>query len=171
MRIFKNLGWRKTLKFIGLLFLLIGLGLSLCINVHLRQYREGPYPSTFLPQCSLRNDLKFIELMNGLPDSYNDMLGLAGKCGNQLKSLIFYNLSFVDLVNMEIDKALARLELALECDYNNEDARYNFELLMRQRSQDPSGEEGEGEGDKLFREEEQEQQSRYGSGGGASTGW
>lgn len=162
--------WRKTLKYIGFLFLLIGLGLSICINIHIRQYEKKPYPSTFLPQCFLRNGLKFIELSDKLPDSYDEMLGLINKCDDELKSVIYYNLSFVDLVNMEIDKALASLQLALECDPNNENARWNWELLTRQRSQDPSGEQGEGEGDKLFREEEQEQQGQYGTGG-VGIGW
>lgn len=172
MRISKNLNWRKTLKYIGFLCLLIGLGLSLCINIHLRQYREGPYPKTFLPQwIPLYDDLKFVELTNKLPDSYDEMLGLINKCDDQLESIIYYNLSFADLVNMEIDKCLANLQLALERNPDNEEARWNLELLMRQRSQDSSDDAGEGEGEaKLFREEEKNQQGKY-SVGGASVGW
>jgi len=163
----------RALKYIGFIFLLIGLGLSLCVNAHLRQYQKPPYSPTFLPQWigSLYDDLKFMELTNKLPESYDEMLGLTGRCSNQLKSAIFYNLSFTDLANMEIGRGMTNLQAAIECNSDNTDARYNWELLAQQREE--SGSNGipqEGEGDKLFREKEQERQGKYGTGG-ATTGW
>jgi len=165
----------------------------LCVNVHLRQYGgnrisrashdtvQTPsasvtlrgYPPTFLPQWlgSLHNDLKFIELTNKLPESYNLMLGLTGRCDDQLKSAIFYNLSFADLANMEIDKCTSNLQTALEYNSDNTEARYNWELLAQQREE--SGSNGiprEGEGDKLFREKEQDRSGKYGTGE-SEVGW
>jgi len=191
----KNLNWRKALKYTGLLFLLIGLGLSLCINIHLRQYGEDKvvfqgtpeavqtssmvsrvskrYSPTFLPQwCgSLYNDLKFIELMDGLPDSYNAMLQLVQQCNNQLRSIIFYNLSFVDLFNGEGSKCLSSLQTAIEYDPSSRDARYNWELLAQQGEESASdGIPREGEGDKLFREKEQDRSGKYGTGE-SEVGW